>query len=88
MTFLSLQEFKGCNAANGSGFPGGSFIEDSANQVRRSAARSIILVAITYVGYQMFYVGCPAPIGIELGALIIIPVIYLTLMYLTFVSQE
>ena len=49
---------------------------------------AVILVAITYVGYQMFYVGCPAPIGIELGALIIIPVVYLTLMYLTFVSQE
>ncbi len=44
--------------------------------------------AIIYVGYQMFYVGCPAPIGIELGVLIIIPVVYLTLMYLTFVSQE
>ena len=48
----------------------------------------VILAAVTYVGYQMFYVGCPAPIGIELGVLIIIPVVYLILMYLTFVSQE
>ena len=48
----------------------------------------VILAAITYVGYQMFYVGCPAPLAIELGVLIIIPVVYLTLMYLTFVSQE
>lgn len=48
----------------------------------------VILAAIMYVGYQMFYVGCPAPIGTELGVLIIIPVVYLALMYLTFVSQE
>lgn len=48
----------------------------------------VILAAVTYVGYQMFYVGCPAPIGIELGVLVIIPIVYLGLMYLTFVSQE
>jgi hypothetical protein len=48
----------------------------------------VILAAVSYVGYQMFYVGCPAPIGIELGVLVIIPIVYLSLMYLTFVSQE
>ncbi len=48
----------------------------------------IVLAAVAYVGYQIFYGGCPAPTGTELIVLIIIPVIYLGLMYLTFVSQE
>lgn len=48
----------------------------------------IIMAAIAYVGCQMYYVGCPAPIGIEIGVLTIIPVVYSTLMYPTFVSQE
>jgi hypothetical protein len=48
----------------------------------------IIVAAVTYVGYQMVYVGCPAPISVELIVLIIIPVVYMALMYLTFVSQE
>lgn len=47
-----------------------------------------ILLAEIYVGYQMFFVGCPAPVLLELAVLIVIPVVYLTLMYLTFVSQE
>jgi hypothetical protein len=49
---------------------------------------AVILAAVTYVGYQMFVVGCPAPTFVELGVLVIIPVVYLGLMYLTFVSQE
>jgi len=49
---------------------------------------AIILAAVTYVGYQMFYVGCPAPLAVELGVLVVIPVVYLTLMYLTFTSQD
>jgi hypothetical protein len=36
----------------------------------------------------MFYVGCPAPVLLEVAMLIVIPVVYLALMYLTFVSQE
>ncbi|MGB9115212.1 hypothetical protein [Bradyrhizobium sp.] len=48
----------------------------------------VILAAITYVGYQMFYVGCPAPTFVELAVLTVIPVVYLSLMYLTFISQE
>ncbi|MEX0842675.1 MAG: hypothetical protein WD039_10375 [Xanthobacteraceae bacterium] len=49
---------------------------------------AIILVAQIYVGYQMFYVGCPAPMLLEISFLIVIPLVYLTLMYLTFVSQK
>ena len=49
---------------------------------------AIILAAVAYVAYQMFYVGCPAPTFVELGVLLVIPVVYLALMYLTFVSQE
>jgi hypothetical protein len=49
---------------------------------------AIILLAEVYVGYEMFYVGCPAPVLLELAMLIVIPVVYLVLMYLTFVSQE
>lgn len=49
---------------------------------------AIILLAEIYVGYQMFIVGCPAPVLLELAVLIVIPVVYLTLMYLTFTSQE
>jgi hypothetical protein len=47
-----------------------------------------IIAAEIVVGYQMFYVGCPAPVLLELAMLVIIPLVYLTLMYLTFVSQE
>jgi hypothetical protein len=31
---------------------------------------------------------CPAPPIIELGVLLVIPAVYLVLMYLTFISQE
>ncbi len=49
---------------------------------------AIVVVAEIIVGYQMFYVGCPAPVLLELALLVVIPVVYLVLMYLTFVSQE
>ena len=49
---------------------------------------TIVIAAEIYVGYQMFYVGCPAPVLLELAMLIVIPAVYLGLMYLTFVSQE
>jgi hypothetical protein len=49
---------------------------------------AVILAAVAYTAYQMFYVGCPAPAGVEMIVLAIIPVVYLGLMYLTFVSQE
>ncbi len=49
---------------------------------------AIIILAEIYVGYEMFYVGCPAPVLLEVAMLIVIPLVYLVLMYLTFVSQE
>jgi uncharacterized membrane protein YGL010W len=49
---------------------------------------AIILAAVAYVAYQMFYVGCPAPTFVELGVLLVIPAVYIVLMYLTFISQE
>jgi hypothetical protein len=48
----------------------------------------IVLAAVLYVGYQMFYVGCPAPTFVEIGVLTVIPIVYLALMYLTFISQD
>jgi hypothetical protein len=48
----------------------------------------IILAAVIFVGYRMWAGNCPAPTIIEVGVLTVIPVVYLTLMYLTFVSQE
>jgi hypothetical protein len=48
----------------------------------------IVVLAVVYVGYLMFAGGCPAPTIVELGILIVIPVVYLVLMYLTFTSQE
>lgn len=47
----------------------------------------IILAGVIYVGYELFVVGCAAPTLIELGVLIVIPVVYLWLMYLTLTSQ-
>ena len=48
---------------------------------------AIILVAVAYVAYQMFHGGCPAPTFVALGVLLVIPAVYLVLMYLTFVCQ-
>jgi hypothetical protein len=47
-----------------------------------------IFAAVAYTAYQMFYVGCPAPAGVEFIVLAVIPLVYLSLMYLTFVSQK
>jgi hypothetical protein len=41
-----------------------------------------------YVGYQMLFVRCPAPTIVEILVLAVIPIVYLALMYLTFVRQE
>ena len=49
---------------------------------------AIIVAAELVVTYQMFYVGCPAPVLLELAMLVVIPGVYLGLMYLTFISQE
>lgn len=49
---------------------------------------AVLLAAVVYIGYQMFFVGCPAPTIIELGVLLLVPGVYLILMYLTLTSQE
>lgn len=49
---------------------------------------AIVIAAVGYVGYNMFFAGCPAPTFVELGVLLLVPVVYLVLMYLTFVSQD
>lgn len=48
----------------------------------------VILAAVAYIGYQMISLGCSAPLTVQLLVLTVIPVVYLTLMYLTLVSQE
>ncbi len=49
---------------------------------------AVVVVAVIWVGYKMFAGGCAAPTAVELIVLIVIPVVYLALMYLTFASQE
>jgi hypothetical protein len=49
---------------------------------------AIVILGIIYVGYQMIATNCAAPPIAILGVLVVIPVVYLVLMYLTFVSQE
>ncbi len=48
----------------------------------------VILAGVLFVGYRMVNNGCPAPTFVELGVLIVIPAVYLVLMYLTFKSQD
>jgi len=49
---------------------------------------AINLAAIAFVGGRMYAGECPAPTVLELGVLLVVPVVYLGLMYLTFVSQD
>ena len=49
---------------------------------------AIIVAAVSLVGYRMWATDCPAPAVLEIGVLTVIPVVYLALMYLTFVSQD
>lgn len=48
----------------------------------------LVLAAVIFVGYRMWAGNCPAPTIIEIGVLTVIPIVYLGLMYLTFVSQK
>jgi len=48
----------------------------------------IVLGAVAFIGHRMWSESCQAPLFVELIVLAIIPLVYLTLMYLTFVSQE
>ncbi len=49
---------------------------------------AVILVAVAFVGYQMFATACPASPVVEFIVLLVMPATYLALMYLTLVSQE
>jgi hypothetical protein len=49
---------------------------------------AIVLVAVCYLAYQIFFIGCEASTFVELIALIVLPVVYLGLMYLTLTSQK
>jgi hypothetical protein len=48
----------------------------------------IVLAAVIFVGYRMWATDCAAPLIIEIGVLTVIPIVYLTLMYLTLISQK
>jgi hypothetical protein len=47
----------------------------------------VVLGAVAFVAYRAIVTDCPAPLAI-IGVLLVIPIVYLTLMYLTFVSQD
>ena len=48
----------------------------------------IVLASVIFVGYEMYATGCAADTPISLALLVVIPVVYLGLMYLTLSSQE
>jgi hypothetical protein len=48
----------------------------------------LVFAAVLFVGYRMWAGNCPAPTIIEIGVLTVIPIVYLVLMYLTFISQK
>jgi len=49
---------------------------------------ALVFVAVIFVGYRMWAGNCPTPTIIEIGVLTVIPIVYLVLMYLTFISQK
>ncbi len=49
---------------------------------------AIVIVSVFYTGYKMFAGNCPEPEVLDFGVLIVIPFVYLVLMYLTFTSQK
>ena len=49
---------------------------------------AITLGAVLFTGGRMYAGECPAPTILELGVLLVIPAVYLALMYLTFISQD
>ena len=49
---------------------------------------AVIVLACGYIGYRMFAGACPAPTAVELIVLLVIPAVYLWLMYLTLISQK
>jgi hypothetical protein len=49
---------------------------------------AIVLVAVVYVGYQVFSTDCAVATPVVFIFLVVLPVVYLVLMYLTLTSQE
>jgi hypothetical protein len=48
---------------------------------------AILVVADLWIVYRMFSTGCPAPGIVEAIVVIVIPIVYLALMYVTLKSQ-
>jgi hypothetical protein len=48
----------------------------------------IVVLADIWIAYSMFATGCPAPGFVEGLIVIVLPVVYLGLMYLTLKSQD
>ena len=48
----------------------------------------VVFLAVMYIGYKMVTGNCPEHTVLDIGLLTVIPIVYLTLMYLTFISQE
>ena len=49
---------------------------------------AIVLAAVIFIAYRWTATACPAPAFIEFGVLVVLPVVYLVLMYLTLSSQR
>ncbi len=49
---------------------------------------AVIIVAVAFVGYEMLVTQCQAPSLVQAMVLLVIPAVYLVLMYLTLSSQE
>jgi len=48
----------------------------------------IVVSAVIYVGYQMYTADCTITAPVGFLVLLVIPIVYLTLMYLTLTSQD
>jgi len=48
----------------------------------------IVLLVDGWIAYRMFATACPAPGIVEMIIVIVLPAVYLGLMYLTFKSQD
>lgn len=49
---------------------------------------AVIVAAVLFVGYEMAVTECAAPTLVQLMVLLVIPAVYLVLMYLTLSSQN
>jgi hypothetical protein len=47
----------------------------------------VIVACDAYVAYRMYAADCPAPTAVEAIVVVVIPLVYLALAYLTFKSQ-